>query len=166
MAEKIHGVATSIHSLTDFVQYFACYTSSPGAFTNPMPNPPEDQSLDRLINIQVTGKTGDESQKNFEVLLMSVGLRAMPVFLTNPVAVMNLSAHTLDLSGEGFIWKFAVERGAQFHNYTPYGTPGPVGLLIDELNGIILPSGARIVTVSGDPSGLPKNTSFAKLELT
>ena len=164
MVQKIHGAATSMQNLTADLQYYVCYASSPGAFTDPNPNPPVSQEISRLVNIQVTGNPLDESQKNFEVLLMSIGLRAMPTVLSNPAAVLELADYTLELSGEGYIWKFAVERGVQFYNFTPYGTPGPVGLLIDDLNGVILPSGVRITTVQGSPTGWAQNISFARLE--
>ncbi len=164
MPIKIHGAATSMQNLTADLQYYVCYASSPGAFTDPNPNPPPAQEIPRLVNIQVTGNTLDESQKNFEVFLMSIGLRAMPVVLSDPTAVLELADYTLELSGEGFVWKFAVERGVQFFNFTPFGTPGPVGLLVDDLDGVIIPSGVRITTVTGSPSGWAKNVAFARMD--
>ena len=164
MPLKIHGAASAMQNLTADLQYYICFASSPGAFSDPNPNPPPSQELTRLINILVTGQPLDESQKNFEVLLMSIGLRAMPVVLQDPVAVEQLRDYTLELSGEGFIWKFAVERGVQFYNFTPYGTPGPVGLLIDDLDGVILPSGVRVTTVTGSPTGWAQNISFNRLD--
>lgn len=164
MTQRIHGAATSMQNLSADLQYYVCYASSPGAFTDPNPNPPESQEVARLINIQVTGNPLDQSQKNFEVLLMSIGLRAMPVVLSNPAAVLELADYTLDLSGEGYVWKFAVERGVQFYNFTPYGTPGPVGLLVDDLDGVVLPSGVRVTTVSGSLSGWAKNVAFSRME--
>lgn len=164
MPKQIHGAATSMQNLTADLQYYVCYASSPGAFTDPNPNPPPSQEIPRLVNIQVTGSPLDQSQKNFEVFLMSIGLRAMPVVLSDPTPVLELADYTLELSGEGFIWKFAVERGVQFFNFTPYGTPGPVGLLVDDLDGVIIPSGVRITTVSGSPSGWAKNVAFARMD--
>jgi hypothetical protein len=163
MPKQIHGAATSMQNLTADLQYYVCYASSPDCFVDPNPNPPPSQEIPRLINIQVTGNPLDESQKNFEVLLMSIGLRAMPVVLYDPYAVIELADYTLELSGEGFIWKFAVERGVQFYNFTPYGTPGPVGLLIDDLDGVIIPSGVRVTTVSGSPTGWAKNIVFERM---
>ena len=163
MPTKIHGAAIASQSLTGDLQYYICYASSPNAFTDPNPNPVGVQSELRLVNIQVTGNPLDESQKNFEVFLMSIGLRAMPVILSNPTAVLELADYTLELSGQGFMWKFAVERGVQFQNFTPYGTPGPVGLLVDDLDGVILPSGVRITTVSGSASGYNKNIAFIRM---
>jgi len=164
MVQKIHGSATAMQNLTADLAYYVCYAASPGAFTDPNPNPPTSQELTRLLNIQVTGQPLDESQKNFEVLLMSIGLRAMPVVLSDPQAVFQLQDYTLELAGEGYVWKFAVERGVQFYNFTPYGSPGPVGLLVDDLDGVILPSGVRVTTVTGSPTGWAKNIAFTRME--
>ncbi len=164
MASRIHGAASAMQNLTGDLQYYVCYASSPMSFSSPNPNPPESQELSRLVNIQVTGNPLDDSQKNFEVFIMSIGLRAMPVVLADPVSVAELADYTLELSGEGYVWKFAVERGVQFFNFTPYGTPGPVGLLVDDLDGVILPSGVRITTVSGSPTGWVKNVAFTRMD--
>lgn len=164
MPIQIHGAASANQVLTADLSYYICYAASPMAFTSPNPNPPVDQEIPRLMNIQVTGNPLDESQKNFEVFLMSIGLRAMPVVLADPVPILELADYTSELFGEGFIWKFAVERGVQFYNFTPYGTAGPVGLLIDDLDGVILPSGVRVTTVSGSPSGWAKNVAFVKMD--
>ena len=161
---RINGSAGAMQNLSGNLQSYICYASSPGAYSRPNANPIIDAD-DRLINIFVTGNHQDESQKNFEVLLMSIGLRAMPVVLTDPVAVQDLSLCTNLLSGEGFVWKFAVERGFMFQNFTPYGTPGPVGLLIDELDGVVLPSGVRVTTTINSQSGWPMNIVFSRTEL-
>ena len=160
MPININASASGMQNLTANLQYYVCYASSPGAFTDPNPNPPANQEIARLVNIQVTKEPLDESQKNFEVFLMSIAMRAMPVILADPYPVLQLADYTNQLSGEGFIWKFAVERGVQFYNFTPYGSPGPVGLLIDDLDGVIIPSGVRITTVAGSPSGWAQNVAF------
>lgn len=162
MPSKINGSASSMQNLTADLQFFIVYASSPNAFTDPNANPPDSQEVSRLVNIQVTGSILDQSQKNFEILLMSIGLRAMPVVLGDPVAVLELRDYTFELSGEGYIWKFAVERGVQFFNFTPFGTPGPTGLLTDEIDGIILPSGVRITTISNSQSGWAQNVAFSR----
>lgn len=164
MTINVNAAASSMQNLSGDLQYYVCYASSPGCFLDPNPNPPPSEEITRLVNIQVTGNPLDESQKNFEVTLMSIGMRAMPTILLNPVAVMELADYTLDLSGEGFVWKFAVERGVQFYNFTPYGTPGPVGLLVDDLNGVVIPSGVRLTTVPNSPAGWAQNISFARME--
>lgn len=162
---RVNGSSSAQQNLTAALQYYVCYASSPGAFSSPSANPPPDEELTRLVNIQVTTNIADESQKNFEVFLMSIGLRAMPVVLANPLAVKELADYTLELSGEGFVWKFAVERGVQFYNFSPFGTPGPVGLLIDEVDGLVIPSGVRITTISGSPSGWAKNVAFSRSDV-
>lgn len=164
MPVKIHGSSSAQQNLSADLSYFVCYASSPLSFSAPNPNPPHSEEITRLVNIQITKIVFDESQKNFEVLLMSIGLRAMPVILTDPFPVAQLADYTTELSGEGFIWKFAVERGYTFYNFTPYGSPGPVGLLTDDIDGIILPSGVRLTTVSGSPSGWAKNITFEKMD--
>jgi hypothetical protein len=164
MPINTNAAASAMQNLTADLQAYICYVKSPLCFTAPNPNPPPSQEVERLVNIQVTGNPLDESQKNFEVLLMSIGLRAMPVILTDPYPVMELANYTMQLSGEGFIWKFAVERGVQFYNFTPFGTPGPVGLLIDDLDGVIIPSTVRITTVTGSPSGWARNVAFERQE--
>lgn len=162
MPERIHGAASAMQNLTADIEYYVCYAASPFAFTNPQANPTDP--LDRLVNIMVTGNPRDQSQKNFEVMIMSIGLRAMPVIISNPAPVMQLSDHVSGLSGQGFIWKFAVERGAQFYNYSKYGTPGPVGLLVDDIDGLFLPSGVRVTPVNNSQSGWAQNIVFHKLE--
>ena len=164
MPIRINGAATAQQNLTADLAFYVAYASSPLCFTSPNPNPPPSEELARLVNIQVTGSPLDQSQKNFEVFLMSIGLRAMPVVLSDPAAVIQLADYTPELSGEGFVWKFAVERGVQFYNFTPYGTPGPVGLLVDDLNGVIIPTGVRITTVTGSPSGWGKNVAFSRMD--
>lgn len=165
MTERIHGTSFTSQSLTADLQYYECYAASPFALTSPDPNPSEATSLQRLVNIQVTQNIKDESQKNFELLLMSISLRAMPVVMNNPVPVIKLSDYTTQLSGEGFVWKFGVERGVQFYNYSPYGIPGPVGLLISDLNGIVLSNGVRITTIPNDPSGWQQNVAFSLINM-
>lgn len=160
---KINGAASAQQNLTADLTWYTCYASSPLCYSDPNANPPENQEIERLVNIQVTGSPLDQSQKNFEILLMSIGLRAMPVVLADPVAVPQLYDYTPELTGEGFIWKFAVERGVQFFNFTPYGTPGPVGLLIDDIDGVIIASGVRITTVAGSASGWGQNVTFVKM---
>lgn len=164
MPIKIHGAASAMQNLTADLQYYVCYAASPLCFTDPNPNPPVSEEVLRLVNIQVTNNPLDESQKNFEVFLMSIGLRAMPVILSDPLPVLELADYTNELSGEGFVWKFAVERGVQFYNFTPFGTAGPVGLLIDDLDGVIIPSTVRITTVTGSPSGWAQNVAFTRME--
>ncbi|QCG76115.1 hypothetical protein Cassandra_0031 [Pseudomonas phage Cassandra] len=153
MTQKIHGTSSAQQNLTADVPYFIVYAQSDKAYTDP--------ENAEGINILVTNNIHDISQKNFEILLQSIGLRAMPVIMNNPVPVANLAAYGAPtLIGEGFVWKFACEMPEVFTNYNPYGTPGTTGLLVDELDGIILPSGTIIRTYG---SGL--NIEFVRSSL-
>jgi hypothetical protein len=158
MPQRINGAAFAHENLSRNLQYYTAYACSSYAYSDP------DNA--ECINIRVTGDYSDVSQKNFEVLLQSIGLRAMPVIMTNPIAVADLSVRSNEdvaaptLSGEGFVWKFAVELENVFENNGPNGSIGPVGFLIDELHGVILPSGAILST-----NGQTKNIEFTRKEL-
>ena len=153
MPSRTNGAAGSFENLGSNIQYYTVFASAPLAFSDP-----ENTSG---VNIRVTGDYSNESQKNFEVLIQAIGLRAMPVLMNNPVPYASLeAAGAPTLTGEGFVWKFAVEREGVFENSGPNGTIGPVGLLVDEINGIILPSGVLIKTKN--PS---KNMEFSRSEL-
>lgn len=153
MPSRVNGAAGAFENLTGGVQYYTVFASSPGAFSDP------NNAI--YINIHVTGELADESQKNFEVLIQAIGLRAMPVLMNEPIAYQFLeNVGAPSLSGEGFVWKFAVERESVFENTGPAGSIGPVGLLIDEMQGIILPNGTVLKT-----KGVGKNIEFTRSEL-
>jgi hypothetical protein len=143
MPARIHGASSAMQSLTDVVQYYELFTLASGATSDP--------TTALGVNIYSTGNITDISQKNFEVLIQSIGLRGMPVIMNNPVPVLDIAQEgAVQLSGEGFKWKFAVERGNIFENAGPNGTIGPTGFLIDELNGIVMPSGVLLKTKQPD----------------
>lgn len=158
MPNRINGAAFAHESLSRNIEYYTVYACSPGAFSDP--------SNATLMDIAVTGNFSSTSQKNFEILLQSIGLRAMPVLMNNPVAVADMSVQTNEapaapsLVGEGYVWKFAVELERVFENNGPVGTIGPVGFLIDELDGVVLANGARVTT-----TGPQKNIEFTQKEL-
>jgi len=145
MVTKVHGVANASQSVTGALQYYTVWAESTDAFTDP-PNATG-------VNIRTTGDIQDESQKCFEVLVQSIGLRALPVILNNPTAVADLpTAGSTALTGEGFIWKFASEKEGV------YATDSDeVGLLVAEINGIVLPNGTTLVT-----SGVSQNIEFSR----
>ena len=152
MVSRVHGAATAMQNLVESIQYYKIFALSPGAVANPI--------TATGVNIFATGNIADESQKNFEVLIQAIGLRAMPVVMNDPVAVANVATvGATQIAGEGYVWKFAIERDVYFKNDGPTGTISDVGHLVDELNGIILPSAAVLVT-----SGLPQNIEFAVTE--
>lgn len=141
MPEQINGTASAQQSLTGDLNTFIVYTSAPNAVSDP-----ENTTG---VDIRVTDELVDESQKNFEVLVQSIGLRAMPVTMNNPQATLNLSlAGAPTLTGEGYRWIFSAEREDAFTKFTTAGEE-PVGLLVEELNGIVLPSGVVLNTAPG-----------------
>lgn len=142
MPERIHGTAGAQQNLTSNLNTFTVYTSAPGAVTDP-----ENTTG---VDIRTTGDLSDESQKNFEVLVQSIGLRAMPVTMNDPQATTDLSlVGAPSLTGEGFRWIFSVEREDMFTEFLPNNVENDVGLLIIELNGIVLPSGVVLNTAPG-----------------
>ena len=123
------------------LQYYTVYVKASG----------EDDD----VNISVTGNYRDLRQKNFELLIQSIGLRAMPDAIDVPLMVGKLEDASLaapaapTLSGMGYVWNFGVESIDVFEK-NEKGTIGPVGHLIDDLNGIILPTGVKLVTAGDD----------------
>jgi len=97
MVSKAHGLASASQVLTGNLQYYTVWCESPNAFSDP------DNATG--INIRITGDIADETQKNFEILIQSVGLRAMPIILNDPLAVADLAADgATSVTGEGFVW--------------------------------------------------------------
>lgn len=140
MTNKIHGTAGAHQSLAGAIEYYIAFVKDP-------------------IDLTVTGSVNDITQKNFEVFLQSVGLRAMPVLMTDPLHVVDLSLEGAPtMVGSGFVWKFSVEIQRVFQNDGPNGTVSDVGFLIDEMDGIVLPSGDVLDTKSA------VNTEFLKTE--
>lgn len=152
--QKINGTASSQQNITGGIEYYTAFCSAAFAVSNP-PNTTG-------INIRVTGDLDDVSQRNFEVFLQSIGLRAMPVIMNDPLATDDLDLMGAPtLTGEGFVWKFAVELPGVFENTGPSGTISNVGLLIDEMHGIYLPNGIQIRTkVSGINVEFVKHTGL------
>jgi hypothetical protein len=143
MVSKAHGLASASQVLTGNLQYYTVWCESPNAFSDP------DNATG--INIRITGDIVDETQKNFELLIQSIGLRAMPIILNDPLAIVDLAIDgATSVTGEGFVWQFSVESENVF------ATKGnEVGLLIEEMNGIVLVNGAVL-----DTNGPGQNIEF------
>lgn len=160
--KRINGSVTANQSLTGALQYYVVYAKSPMAFSDPNPNPDDEQELTRLINILNTGELVDQSQKNYEILFQSIGLRSMPIIVGDVAATPDLSmSGAPSLTGEGFVWKFAVEQNSAFEDFE---TMDPVGLLIKELDGVFISSGVRLTTMDGSYSGVEKNIEFTRMD--
>ena len=79
----------------------------------------------------------------------------MPIILNEPLAVSDLAVDgATSLTGEGFVWLFSAEQENVFATKADQ-----VGLLILELDGIVLPNGAII-----DTSGGGQNIEFEARE--
>lgn len=162
MSSRIHGAATAQQSLTGELQTYILYCSSPGAYTDPNPNAVDVEAIARVLNIQVTGKITDISQQNFDTLYQTVSLRSQPTIMNNPEAVLSLSAAgASSLVGEGFIWKFAVERADAWLDFK---TKDPVGLFVKEFDGVMLTPDIRITTVDGSATGIAKNLEITRVD--
>lgn len=159
MTTRVNGSISADQNLAGYLQYYTVYMSSPLAYTDPQANPSPSEEIIRRINVLHTGDLADQSQKNFEILFQSIALRASPVIFNTPESVEDLSvAGAPNLSGEGFVWKFACDRADMFYDYSDNN---PVGLLIKELDGVILSSGIRVTTEDFSPSGTALNIEFA-----
>ena len=145
MVSKAHGVASASQVVTGNLQFYTVWCKSPDAFSDP------DNATG--INIRFTGNIVDDTQKNFELIIQSIGLRAMPIILNNPLAVIDLAADgASSVTGEGFVWMFSVEAEDAFAT-----KENDVGLLVDELDGIVLLNGAILST-----SGPGQNIEFER----
>lgn len=132
---RAHGTAGANQVLTGVIHYYTVWASSPNAFTDP--------NNATGVNIRVTGDIRDDSQKGFEIMVQSVGLRVLPIILNDPAPVADLAAEGAPtLTGEGFVWRFASEQRDAFATKT-----SPVGLLVAEMSGIVLPNGAVLATI-------------------
>jgi len=148
MVSRVHGTATAMQNVTESIVYYKMFALCSGAVADP--------ETATGVNIHTTGSIHDESQKNFEIIVQSVGLRAMPVIMNDPLAVANVATEgATEIAGEGYIWKFAVERADYFKNTGPNGTISDVGFLVDELDGIILANAFTLKT-----KGIDQNTQF------
>lgn len=152
--KKVHGSIYPTQNVSGTLQFYRAFCKSPFAFSSPDPNPPEGEAIGRNINIIVTGKLSDQSQKNFEMIVQAIGLRIMPVVIGEPKPVDDLSFEGSLLTGEGFVWDFAVDREDIFRDDS-----GPVGLLNKDMEGIILSSGAVVHT-----SGPSQNIEFKDIK--
>lgn len=160
--KRINGTVTPSQSMGGSLQYYTVYAKSPMAYSDPSPNPMPSEEITRMVNIYNTGELVDQSQKNFEILFQSIGLRALPIISGEVVPVGDLTiVGAPRLTGEGFMWKFAVEQNSAF---TDFDEMNPVGLLIKELDGVIISSGVRITTVSNSQSGTPLNMEFLRTD--
>jgi hypothetical protein len=139
--DKVHGAVSNTCSVTAPIEFYRMFCKSPLCFSDPTANPQNGDQLLRQVNILMTKSARDQSQKNFEIIVMAIGLRSVPEVITDTQAVKDISQYTSELTGEGFIWRFATSRKFV------YGTEDdPAFHLRNELHGIILNSGVILDT--------------------
>ncbi len=110
------GGARGAELLTGNIEYFTLYTS---------------------LNITASGDYRDNTQKDFDMIIQVIGMRAMPIIMNTPVRINGIGVNKMEnygapsITGKGWIFKFAFEREG-VHT---------IDTLRSELNGIVLNGG-------------------------
>ena len=110
------GGARGAELLTGNIEYFTLYTS---------------------LNITASGDYRDDTQKDFDMIIQVIGMRAMPIIMNTPVRINGIGVNKMEaygapsITGRGWIFKFAFEREG-VHT---------IDTLTTELNGIVLNDG-------------------------
>ena len=110
------GGARGAELLTGNIEYFTLYTS---------------------LDITASGDYRDNTQKDFDMIIQVIGMRAMPIIMNTPVRINGIGANKMEaygapsITGRGWIFKFAFEREG-VHT---------IDTLTKELNGIVLNDG-------------------------
>lgn len=141
------GSTKQFQALSGNLEIFTVWCASTGAVSDP--------EAAQGIALRITGDVRDITQKNFEILVQSIGLRASPVIVDLPRAVSDLSVSGADvLTGEGYVWCFGTERRSQFAR-----SGQATALLVEELDGVVLANGVIVRT-----TGAQQNIEFAARE--
>jgi len=110
------GGARGAELLTGNIEYFTLYTS---------------------LDITASGDYRDNTQKDFDMIIQVIGMRAMPIIMNTPVRINGIGVNKMEaygapsITGKGWIFKFAFEREG-VHT---------IDTLTKELNGIVLNDG-------------------------
>jgi hypothetical protein len=91
---RIHGAASESEHLTGNLNFYTLYITD-------------------AVDITATGSILDQSQQNFDDVINLINLVAQPVLMNNPISVL-LDDYAPTLTGNGYIFKFAVEHGFVF----------------------------------------------------
>ncbi len=90
---RIHGSAGSSENLSGNLNFYTIYL--------------------KTLDITSTGNILDQSQQNFDDVCNLINLVAQPVIMNSPIPV-SLTGLAPTLTGNGMIFKFAVEHGHAF----------------------------------------------------
>ena len=110
------GGARGAELLTGNIEYFTLYTS---------------------LNITASGDYRYDTQKDFDMIIQVIGMRAMPIIMNTPVRINGIGVNKIEaygapsITGKGWIFKFAFEREG-VHT---------IETLTNELDGIVLNDG-------------------------
>lgn len=91
---RLHGAASASEHLTGNLNFYTLYITD-------------------AVDITATGDITDQSQQNFDDVVNLINLVAQPVLMNNPIPVL-LDDYAPTITGDGFIFKFAVEHGQVF----------------------------------------------------
>jgi hypothetical protein len=91
---RIHGAASASEHLTGNLNFYTLYITD-------------------AVDITATGNILDQSQQNFDDVVNLINLVAQPVLMNSPISVL-LDDYAPTLTGDGYIFKFAVEHGHVF----------------------------------------------------
>lgn len=91
---RIHGAAAASEHLTGNLNFYTMYITDE-------------------VDITQTGSLEDQSQQNFDDVINLISLVAQPILMNNPISA-SLDSYAPTITGNGFIFKFAVEHGFVF----------------------------------------------------
>ena len=127
---RLHGAASASEHLTGNLNFYTLYITD-------------------AVDITATGDITDQSQQNFDDVVNLINLVAQPVLMNNPISVL-LDDYAPSITGDGFIFKFAVEHGQVFaRNGNNVAILGELfnGVTID---GVLLQVGSNIEFVMSE----------------
>lgn len=95
------------------------------------------------IKLSDEGDFGNIDRKNFEILKQTIALRSTPEQILPLKYTRSVKEYgSTKFVGLGYIWEFAIEAVDIF-----FDKGDPVGILVKELDGIVLPCGGVLRTV-------------------
>jgi hypothetical protein len=97
---RIHGAASASEAVSGNLNFYTMYITEK---VNAVPG----------VDITATGNILDQTQQNLDDIVNIISLVAQPIIMNNPVAV-SLTGIAPTLTGNGYVFKFAVEHGGVF----------------------------------------------------
>lgn len=113
------------HKHLDIKERFAIYAEAPYAVSDPDRN--------QMVAIAQNGNYRDTKQKNFTIIMQTIGIRIQPILLQAPEAIKDLSKVS-NLHGEGYSFIIGTEYTDGFIDAAGDRT----GFMKSQLDGMIL----------------------------